>query len=231
MEPILATTKSAEPRALLRLVKRFYEGFVFPRRSRVLATYLAPLIPDGATVLDVGCGNGTVGRLIKLIKPSISIRGIEVMPRPACLIECSYFDGTTIPLPDVSVDLCVLVDVLHHTLNIEFLLREVARVARYGVLIKDHVCESQTDRALLTFMDWVGNRANGVALPYNYQSKAEWHGLFSRCRLRVASWNQALPLYPPPFSRLFGGALHCIALLEKVPITCCSSVPEKGGRS
>jgi len=210
------------------LVKRFYEGFVFPRRSQVLATYLAPLIPDGAAVLDVGCGNGTVGRLIKQIKPSISIQGIEVMPRPACLIECSSFDGTAIPLPDLSVDLCLVVDVLHHTLNIEFLLREVVRVARYGVLIKDHVCESQTDRALLTFMDWVGNRANGVALPYNYQSKAEWDRLFSCCRLRVAAWNQSLPLYPRPFSVLFGRALHYVALLEKRPSSGHAADPQSG---
>ena len=202
-----------------RLVHRLHQGLVFPRRARVLSTLLAELIPAGATVLDVGCGSGLIGHLVEQIKPTISIQGLEVMPRPSCLIECARFDGTTIPMPDSSVDVCMFVDVLHHTLNIEPLLQEARRVARHHVLIKDHVCENTFDHALLTFMDWVGNRALSVRLPYNYQSKAEWYRSFSRCRLPVIAWNQSLPLYPPPLSKLFGRGLHCIALLEKSPIS------------
>lgn len=219
MGPTLETTKSADPGAVLRLVQRLHQGLVFPRRARVLSTLLAELIPPGATVLDVGCGNGMIGYLVKQIKPTISILGMEVMPRPSCLIECLPFDGRTIPMPDSSVDVCMFVDVLHHTTNIEPLLLEARRVARYHMLVKDHVCESKFDQALLTFMDWVGNRALGVRLPYDYQSRTEWSRLFSRCRLRVVDWNQSVPLYPPPFSKLFGRGLHCIALLEKSPIS------------
>jgi hypothetical protein len=112
----------------------------------------------------------------------------------------------------------MFVDVLHHARNIDGLLQQAQRVARRHVLIKDHVCENKFDRALLTFMDWVGNRAVGVPLPYEYQSKAEWFQLFSRCRLQVIEWNQRLPLYPPPFGKLFGRGLHCIALLKDIPV-------------
>ena len=219
MEPTLETTKSADPGTVLQLVQRLHGSLVFPRRARVLSTFLAELIPDGATVVDVGCGSGMIGYLVKQTKPTVSIQGLEVMPRPSCLIECARFDGTTIPMPDSSADVCMFVDVLHHTLSIDLLLREARRVARHHVLIKDHLCESGFDYAILSFMDWVGNRPLGVRLPHNYQSKADWCQLFSRCGLRVVDWKQSLPLYPPPFSKLFGRGLHCIALLERSPIS------------
>jgi SAM-dependent methyltransferase len=181
----------------------------------VLAALLADLVPAGAAVLDVGCGDGTIGDLIKQMKPTALVRGLEVAPRPSCLIECAGFDGVSIPLSDASVDVCLFVDVLHHTANIAGLLREARRVTRRFVLIKDHLCESKFDRALLSFMDWVGNRAYGISLPYNYQSKAQWDQILSACGLRGVIWNQALPLYPLLLNRLFGRGLHFVGLCEK----------------
>lgn len=211
----MATTKSANPDVALSLMKQVHERWVFRRRARVLSTLLADLIPAGAVLLDVGCGNGMIANLVRQIKPTVSVQGLEVMPRPSCLIECAGFDGVTLPMPDDSVDVCMFVDVLHHTLNIEDLLGEARRVSRRFVLIKDHLCENRLDKAVLAFMDWVGNRAHGVRLPYNYQSKAEWYQLFLPCNLRIASWNERLPLYPPPFSAVFGRGLHFVGQFEK----------------
>jgi hypothetical protein len=64
-------------------------------------------------------------------------------------------------------------------------------------------------------MDWVGNRAHGVRLPYNYQTKSQWHQTLAACGLRLVSWNEALSLYPPPFDLVFGRGLHCLGVCEK----------------
>jgi len=205
----------AKPDRALRLVKQLHERLAFRRRTRVLAAILADLVPAGTNLLDVGCGDGTIAYLIGQTKPTVSIQGLEVMPRPSCLIECREFDGTTIPLPESAVDMCLFVDVLHHTDHSEELLREARRVARRYVLIKDHLCESRFDHAVLSFMDWVGNCPHGVVLAYNYRSKAQWNRMLSACGLRPVSWNEVLPLYPPPFSLLFGRGLHFLALCEK----------------
>ena len=205
----------AEPGAELGAMKFLHERLIFRRRARVLAAFLAKAVPAGATVLDAGCGNGVVSHLLRQIAPSLSIQGLEVMPRPSCLIQCAVFDGVTIPLPNDSIDVCMFVDVLHHTLNIEELLKEARRVARKYILIKDHLCRNRLDRAVLKFMDWVGNRAYGVRLVYNYKTRKEWDRIFSSCGLRIASWNSRLPLYPPPFNWLFGRRLHFLSLLEK----------------
>ena len=202
----------------LSLLKRAHGRAVFGRRVRVLSDFLAARIPSGASVLDVGCGDGTIASLIAQKNPSVSIRGIEFAPRPTSLIECGAFDGTTIPHPSASFDVCMFVDVLHHAPDeqgIARLLSEACRVSRRFVLIKDHLSESRFDFRTLQFMDWVGNRPHGVVLPYNYQSRAQWDRYFLQAGLQVQSWKDRIPTYPFPFSALFGRRLHFVALLEK----------------
>src|ERR1035438_5509692 len=100
--------KSASPESslLLSAVKRGHQSFVHQRRVRVLAETLAARIPQGAGVLDIGCGDGTIACLIAQLRPDVSIKGVEVVVRPGCQIECHPFDGSTLPFPDHSVDVC-----------------------------------------------------------------------------------------------------------------------------
>lgn len=176
---------------------------------------LAAQIPPDASVLDIGCGDGTIGSLIAQQRPDVSIQGVEFLVRPECKIECSLFDGCTVPFADASFDVCLFVDVLHHTQDPAVLLREATRVSRSLVLIKDHLDENFVDNATLRFMDWVGNRPHGVVLTYNYQSRRQWVKHFSKCGLREVSWTTRVPLYPSPFSLLVGRGLHFIALMKK----------------
>jgi SAM-dependent methyltransferase len=182
------------------------------RRVGVLAGLLAARVPAGCSVLDVGCGDGQVGQRIRE-QTGATVEGLEVLVRPDCAIPLRAFDGRTIPLADKSVDVCLFVDVLHHTDDPAGLLREARRVARRAVLIKDHCCRSGWDRAVLTFMDWIGNRPHGVRLVYNYQSHGQWQALCRACALRVERWDEQLGLYPAPANWLFGRRLHFVAVL------------------
>lgn len=199
--------------ALLKWMGRWHRRFVFERRARVLADMFAARIPEGASVLDIGCGDGTIGRQIADARPDIRIEGVELMARPECQIPCRVFDGTTLPVADASYDVCLFVDVLHHTLDPRTLLCEARRVARQYVLIKDHLNGNPLDDLTLRFMDWVGNRPHGVQLTYRYQSRAQWVGHFQHCGLTETSWTSDVPLYPPPMSLIFGRGLHFIGAL------------------
>src|SRR5277367_6213550 len=200
---------------LLSAVKQGHQTFVHERRVRILAEALATQIPPSSSVLDIGCGDGTIASLIAERRPDISVKGVEVMPRPGCRVECQPFDGATLPFPDNYFDLCMLVDVLHHTGDVSVLLREAARASRSNVLLKDHLSENGFDHATLRFMDWVGNRPHGVTLAYNYQGRQQWNAHFAACGLKVATFTTELSLYPAPFSALVGRSLHFVASLQR----------------
>jgi len=198
----------------LSWIARSHRALVFGRRARVLADALAPLIPaEARSVLDIGCGDGTIAGLLAQRRPDLAIEGVEVIPRPACNIPCRAFDGAQLPFPNQSFDVCLLVDVLHHTIDVTQLLREAARVSRSYVVLKDHLSESSFDHATLRAMDWVGNRPHGVTLTYNYQSLHQWQEHFPACGLQATQFSTVVPLYPFPFSILFGRNLHFVAQL------------------
>ena len=64
-------------------------------------------------------------------------------------------------------------------------------------------------------MDWVGNSAHGVVLPYNYLSSSDWASAFDKAGLKSMHNANQLNLYPMPFDMVFGGSLHCLHLLSK----------------
>lgn len=189
-------------------------SYVHRRRVRVLRDHLAELIPANARVLDVGCGDGLLDRLIMQIRTDVEIRGIDVMVRSRTHVPVGVFDGRVIPCADRSFDVVMFVDVLHHLEDPMLLLKEAIRVARGAILIKDHTCDGLFARPTLRFMDWVGNAHHGVALPYNYWSRRKWFDAFSTLGLTTGAWRRDLGLYPGAANWVFGRSLHFIARLD-----------------
>ena len=187
---------------------------VFKRRVRVLAEHLADELDGGGSVLDVGCGDGSIAQAIMAQKPQLKFEGIDVLLRPHAAIPVQVYDGDRIPFADKSFDWVTVIDVLHHTDEPARVLAECARVARRGVVIKDHLREGFGARRTLRLMDWVGNKGHDVRLPYNYLSKAEWTAVFDRIKVSPVTWNQRLALYPQPFSLAFDRSLHFIATVR-----------------
>jgi len=202
-----------ETSGFMRLIERMHQAFVFNRRIHVLAEHFAGLIPENARVLDVGCGDGRLAELISQLRPDVEIVGIEVLVRPDCHVPAAEFDGRTIPYANRTFDAAILVDVLHHAEDPTLLLAESARVAGRCVLIKDHMLGGWLDGVILRFMDQVGNRRHGVALPNNYLSAVQWEEAFQTLGLTVEEWKPRLGLYWWPASLVFEGSLHFVARL------------------
>ena len=119
------------------LIDNYHSTQVLSRRVRVLARHLADLAPQGADLLDVGCGDGQVARLLLDQRPDLKVSGVDVLARESTAIPVTLFDGHRLPLADATKDAVMFIDVLHHTPDPRVLLREAARVSRRWIIIKD----------------------------------------------------------------------------------------------
>lgn len=198
----------------MNLIERVHGEYVHNRRVGVLCQHLSELIPQGATVLDVGCGDGLLASLIMQKRPDVQTRGIDVLVRGHTHIPVEQYDGQRMPVDDKSFDVVMFVDVLHHTDDPMVVLREAVRVARKAVVIKDHTRDGLLAGQTLRFMDEVGNERHGVRLPFNYWPRQKWLEAFETLGLAVGKWRKDLHLYPPPASWLFDRSLHFVARLD-----------------
>lgn len=201
---------------MIATADRLHGQLVHPRRVQVIAAHAARLVPRDVQVLDVGTGDGRIAAALAAARPDLRIEGLDVLVRPDAAIPVSGFDGRTIPKAARSVDVVTLFDVLHHADDPEALLAEAARVARRCVILKDHIANGWIARAILAFMDDVGNRRYGVALPHHYLSAGQWSSAIARLGLTRAQWEVGgLGLYPWPASVVFGARLHVLARLDQ----------------
>jgi SAM-dependent methyltransferase len=199
----------------MKLIDKIHGKHVFRRRIRVLSGLFAQLLPANASVLDLGCGEGSIDSLIMSRRPDISIKGADVLVRSKTQIPVTLLDGKKLPFADESFDVVFLVDVLHHSEDPLELLREAARVTRGTILLKDHLCERPWDRYILELMDRVGNARHGVPLLWKYWSQQQWQQAFSQLGLVHVQWHDKLGLYPRPASWIFDSSLHFLAQIEK----------------
>jgi len=186
---------------------------VFQRRVNRLVLAIEPLLPNGARVLDVGCGDGLVALRLMEARPDITVHGVDVLLRERPLIDVQIFDGEKLPFEDDSFSCVLFVDVLHHTEDPALILAEAVRVASRSVVIKDHLLDPLLAYPTLAFMDWLGNVHQGVALPNNYWRHDSWQRAFEQLGLSVRTWSTALSLYPWPASWVFGRGLHFVVSL------------------
>lgn len=195
---------------------KIHDLFIKTRRVHILHELLMGVIPeDVTTILDVGCGDGAIAAALMSERPDLRITGIDPLVREGCDIPVLSFDGRKIPFEDSAFDYCLFVDVLHHADDPLCLLKEAARVARRGVIIKDHFVQGLFARQTLRFMDDTHNRRYGVSLPYNYWTPSQWDAAYAEAGLSIGRIQTRLGLYPFWADWIFGRGLHFVAKLDR----------------
>lgn len=180
------------PRTVLTFPVRLLLEALSPAYKRQLAKQLSSLCEDGARVLDVGCNDGHVAALMLGCKPSLKIVGVDVQAERSAMIERRVYDGKRLPFPDDSFDVAMANDVLHHTTGMESLLKEMMRVTKRYIIIKDHQKHGFFSRLGLSLCDYLGNAPYGIPCVFNYKSLDEWKQLFSKLNLKLVSGPERL---------------------------------------
>lgn len=116
----------------------------------------APLIARPNSILDVGCGDGSIATAFaeRYDIPKEKTYGLDLVPILSPAVVGLHYDAEgNIPLPDKSVSLTSLFVVLHHVSDPEKLIREVCRVTRHNVIIRDH--DNNDDVEFLRFIHFL----------------------------------------------------------------------------
>jgi methionine biosynthesis protein MetW len=101
---------------------------------------LAELVPHGARVLDLGCGDGA---MLEHLQRTRGCTGYGVEIDDANVLKCTRRGVNVIQLNldeglalfgDASFDVVLQIDTLQHLRNAEVMLRETVRVGRLGIV-------------------------------------------------------------------------------------------------
>lgn len=187
---------------------------IYEHRLRVLVSEILPRLRPGEKVIDVGCGNGTLGAAL-LSDPrcpqGLSVEGLERVVRGGEPIKVHAYDGKKMPLADKSVDATIVADVLHHEPDPENLLRECVRVSRRLVIIKDHRITGPFTRARVCLMDWAANAPYGVPCLFRYNTLEQWRAEPGKFGASIEHERTTMDLYPALWNPVFGKSLQYMA--------------------
>jgi SAM-dependent methyltransferase len=189
-----------------------------PRVERVTRA-LAAQIGRAASLLDVGCGDGTVAQGIGAAVGATRIAGVDVLVRPATAIPVTPYDGEHLPFADGAFEAVVISDVLHHCASPSTVLREALRVASRVVAIKDHFRFDRVSGAILLAMDQVGNAAPGVLVRGTYFTAGEWARLVRDAGGRITGLEWPLRIHDLPWRLITQDRLQFAAKIQHAETT------------
>lgn len=110
-------------------VHKIYKKTVWWTRFEILQA-----VPEGAKVLDIGCGNGYLAQLVAQARRA-DVTCVDVVDYNETELKTVIFDGVNLPFADKSFDVVILSYVLHHSQVPKDLLAEAERVCRGKVII------------------------------------------------------------------------------------------------
>ena len=105
-----------------------------------LQSTIVRLVPEGARVLDLGCGDGALLERLQRERGCTGY-GVEIadgnvlqcVRRGVQVLQLNLDEGLSM-FEDASFDVVLQIDTLQHLRNAEVMLRETARVGRMGIV-------------------------------------------------------------------------------------------------
>ena len=135
---------------------------ILRHRGRSKARRAARHLPAGGRLLDLGAGEGYVGRaLAEALGAEVILADVAALRRVG--LAAVRYDGRRLPFAAASFDGVVLYFVLHHARRPRLVLGEALRVCKAGgrVVVVESVYRRPWERRLLDVLDRGANRLRG----------------------------------------------------------------------
>jgi ubiquinone/menaquinone biosynthesis C-methylase UbiE len=157
-----------------------YRSRTVKKETLHTVSLVAPHVTPGASVLDVGCGEGYVLEELAA-RGAGELFGVDVVDiRQEKTRPFRLFDGVTLPFIDRRFDVVVLSFVLHHVPDDRkcALLREAMRVCRGTVVIVEDTPVTLFDRLMNRRHGETYRRKIHSTAAYGFLTEQEWRWLF-----------------------------------------------------
>lgn len=139
---------------------------------------LAPYLGEVRTLLDFGCGDVSLSKLLHEEFPKLAITGVDVVDSGARAegITFTLYDGKSLPFGAREFDVSVGYHVFHHCRDPRGAFGEVLRVTKKTLLMVEPVYRNRMDLFFMKIVDRLGNGWRGVAIPmpFTFQKEATW---------------------------------------------------------
>jgi ubiquinone/menaquinone biosynthesis C-methylase UbiE len=166
--------------AALSAEKRIWDRmFGWKRRKEAADTlrHAARFLTPGTRVLDIGCGMGYALEVLSE-EYGIDAFGCDVVPSTHRIRKFCRFDGNNLPFADKSVDVAMLIFVLHHAEDPAILLREAARIARRAVMVVEDTPRTMLDRRWGELHIRSFNKRHSIPWTGRIRTDREWRQFF-----------------------------------------------------
>ena len=172
------------------------------------------------SLLDVGAGTGVIAEAISQLFPVQEVQAIDVVDRfcKTLSVATREYDGTALPFESASFDAATLNNVLHHVPRPvrADLLRDIRRVVKGPLYIKDHETRGRLDDLRLTALDAIGNIPFSGMVRARYLSREEWEALATQSGYRIAARAAPRRYRAGPYAALFPNRLEVTIRFEPV---------------
>jgi ubiquinone/menaquinone biosynthesis C-methylase UbiE len=143
-------------------------------RAKIIAECYRTWDIQGKSVLDVGCGNGVVSRVLEELL-SVELIGTDIIDYRKENIKFKLMKSSNeLPFEDLSFDYVMFNDVLHHCVSYEDLIREGGRIAKNILIFED--CQNLPLDIIDIALNYI--YCHRMPCPRIFHQEQEWESIF-----------------------------------------------------